>query len=155
MKWYQALTLTALVAAEAAMLSLPKYSKDIDRPVMNRPAYDQLNDVFQVELVDMDGDGLRDLVAINGKGQVSVAKGYGFGRFGKPSEKSREYGKSRFHIEDADNDGDPDIVVTNWLGMRGAIINDSPRLDSWTGYEPEKYTTICIGGIPVAVPLRK
>ncbi|GEM_PF-5703104 len=147
MKWYTSLLICGLALG---LYASPKTQKPI-----NQSRYNIFDLPCHVELADIDGDGIRDLVSINGRGEVFLQKGFGLGRFSPPKKISNEYGRSNFVIKDYNGDGTPDIIVTNYLGRRRVLVNKSQRLDPYTGYEPEKYDVMYFGGIPLAIPSKR
>ncbi len=143
MKWYQALSLGALFAIEAAALSIPYSAPKPAKPAVRseqkyeKPAYDPY-EIRQKIRVDIDGDGFHDIISMNGVGQIYAEKGLGSGRFGRVKKIGQPFGPGFFYITDKDNDGDPDIVVTKFFEELGMIRNDNKRLEPFTGFEPEK-----------------
>jgi gliding motility-associated-like protein len=79
-----------------------------------------------VELADIDGDGNLDAVAGSGGNQIFVLKGDGTGGFGAP--QAFEVGSTPFGVAigDLDEDGEPDIVATNFGDGTLCILLSKP-----------------------------
>jgi len=102
-------------------------------------------------IVDLDGDGWKDLFVVNGHLQDNIAlfepdqsfeqerfffRNRGDGRFLNAGAESGPALKERWvsrgiAFADFDNDGDLDIVTTNWNQRPNLLINDGGNAASW------------------------
>ncbi|MBM3214210.1 CRTAC1 family protein [Candidatus Poribacteria bacterium] len=102
-----------------------------------------------VGLVDLDGDGWKDLVTVNGHLQDNIERFEPEQRFAQPKTLLTNTGRSGFRVVDGgdalaepsvgrgvafadfDNDGDTDIVTTNWNGRPNLLVNEGGNARSW------------------------
>jgi hypothetical protein len=73
-----------------------------------------------MSLVDVDGDGVRDLVDMSYIGP-RVLLGQGAGAFGPPTTFAGEPQPAVLHVVDLDSDGDVDLFTANTLGSRCSV----------------------------------
>ena len=93
-------------------------------------------------LVDVNGDGMLDLVAADtAANQVSVALGVGNGTFAAATPFATGVGPTRVLVADVNADGKPDIVTTNAAGSVSVLLGDgagsfAAHLDTTVGADP-------------------
>ena len=81
--------------------------------------------VSQVELADLDNDGVLDVIAATSDG-VSIV--WGAASADAPANITRlPIGAARFVVADVNNDGRRDIVAINSAGAASVLVNDGPH----------------------------
>ena len=110
---------------------------------------------FSVAIGDFNNDGKQDLAVVNGSsGNVSIRLGNGAGGFTSPAVPEITAGTSPFWVAvgDFNNDGKPDLAVTNTPNDRAGDV--SIRLgDGAGGFTSPAVPEITVGLIPNSVAI--
>jgi len=78
--------------------------------------------IGSIELVDLDGDGVLDLVGSGAQGLVSAAFGNGKGQFGRELDYPTASGPSGLALADVNRDGKPDLITTGFIQRTISVL---------------------------------